>query len=40
MTHEEMLEKAAKHCSMTQKEIKLTFFEYLKYHPPTYKVTS
>lgn len=31
------LPAAAKHCGMTQKEMKLTFFEYLKYHPPTYK---
>lgn len=30
------LPDAAKHCGMTQKEMKLTFFEYLKYHPPTY----
>lgn len=30
------LPAAAKHCGMTQKEMKLTFFEYLKYHPPTY----
>lgn len=30
------LPKAAKHCGMTQKEMKLTFREYLKYHPPTY----
>jgi len=28
---------AAKHCGMTQKEMKLTFREYLKYNPPTYK---
>jgi hypothetical protein len=28
---------AAKHCGMTHKEMKLTFFEYLKYHPITYK---
>ena len=27
---------AAKHCGMSHKEMKLTFFEYLKYHPPTY----
>jgi hypothetical protein len=27
---------AAKHCGMTQKEMKLTFFEYLKYHPPVF----
>jgi hypothetical protein len=31
------LPAAAKHCGMTHKEMKLTFFEYLKYHPPTYK---
>jgi hypothetical protein len=31
------LPQAAKHCGMTQKEMKLTFFEYLKYNPPTYK---
>lgn len=30
------LPAAAKHCGMTQKEMKLTFFEYLKYHPKTY----
>lgn len=30
------LPAAAKHCGMTKKEMKLTFFEYLKYHPPTY----
>jgi hypothetical protein len=30
------LPAAAKHCGMTQKEMKLTFFEYLKYHPRTY----
>ena len=29
------LPAAAKHCGMTQKEMKLTFFEYLKYHPKT-----
>jgi len=32
------LPTAAKHCGMTQKEMKLTFWEYLKYHPPTYYV--
>jgi hypothetical protein len=31
------LPAAAKHCGMTQKEMKLTFFEYLKYNPPTYQ---
>jgi hypothetical protein len=30
------LPAAAKHCGMTQKEMKLTFWEYLKYHPSTY----
>jgi hypothetical protein len=30
------LPAAAAHCGMTKKEMKLTFFEYLKYHPPTY----
>jgi hypothetical protein len=31
------LPAAAKHCGMTQKEMRLTFFEYLKYNPKTYK---
>ena len=31
------LPKAAKHCGMSQKEMRLTFFEYLKYHPTTYE---
>ena len=31
------LPQAAKHCGMNVKEMKLTFFEYLKYHPPTYR---
>jgi hypothetical protein len=31
------LPAAAKHCGMTHKEMKLTFFEYLKYHPHTYE---
>ena len=30
------LPAAAKHCGMTQKEMKLTFFEYLKYNSITY----
>lgn len=30
------LPAAAKHCGMTQKEMKLTFYEYLKYHPTDY----
>jgi hypothetical protein len=32
------LPAAAKHCGMTQKEMKLTFREYLKYHPKDYEV--
>jgi hypothetical protein len=32
------LPAAAKHCGMTKKEMKLTFFEYLKYHKPDYEV--
>lgn len=31
------LPAAAKHCGMTQKEMKLTFWEYLKYHPRDYE---
>lgn len=31
------LPDAAKHCGMTQKEMKMTFREYLKYHPITYQ---
>ena len=31
------LPAAAKHCGMTEKEMKLTFFEYLKYHPNDYE---
>jgi hypothetical protein len=30
------LPQAAKHCGMTHKEMKLTFFEYLKYNKPDY----
>lgn len=30
------LPEAAAHCGMTQKEMKMTFREFLKYHPPTY----
>lgn len=30
------LPAAAKHCGMTKKEMKLTFREYLKYHPIDY----
>jgi len=31
------LPQAAKHCGMTHKEMKLTFWEYLKYHKPNYE---
>jgi ribosomal protein L16/L10AE len=31
------LPAAAKHCGMTQKEMKMTFLEYLKYHPVDYE---
>jgi hypothetical protein len=31
------LPQAAKHCGMSQKEMRLTFFEYLKYHPIEFK---
>lgn len=34
------LPAAAKHCGMTQKEMKLTFFEYLKYNKPDYEIFS
>jgi hypothetical protein len=33
------LPQAAKHCGMTQKEMKLTFFEYLKYNKPDYEIS-
>ena len=33
------LPAAAKHCGMTEKEMKLTFWEFLKYHPKDYEVT-
>lgn len=33
------LPAAAKHCGMTQKEMKLTFFEYLKYNRPDYEIS-
>ena len=33
------LPQAAKHCGMTHKEMKLTFFEYLKYHKPDYEIS-
>jgi len=31
------LPAAARHCGMTHKEMKLTFWEYLKYNPITYE---
>ncbi|MAH59178.1 MAG: hypothetical protein CMN91_12210 [Synechococcus sp. ARS1019] len=33
------LPTAAAHCGMTLKEMKLTFWEYLKYHAPDYKIS-
>lgn len=30
------LPQAATHCGMTQKEMKMTFWEFLKYHPMCY----
>jgi hypothetical protein len=32
------LPAAAAHCGMTQKEMKMTFREFLKYHPIDYEV--
>ena len=34
------LPKAAEHCGMTQKEMKLTFWEFLKYNEPDYELPS
>jgi hypothetical protein len=34
------LPAAAKHCGMTHKEMKLTFWEYLKYNKPDYEDNS
>lgn len=31
------LPAAAAHCGMTVKQLKLTFWEYLKYNEPTYE---
>jgi hypothetical protein len=31
------LPAAADHCGMTQKEMKMTFREFLKYHPIEYR---
>jgi len=33
------LPAAAEHCGMTQKEMKMTFREYLKYNEPDYDAT-
>jgi len=33
------LPQAAAWCGMTQREIKQTFREYLKYHAPNYEIT-
>ena len=33
------LPAAAKHCGMTEKEMKLTFWEYLKYNKPDYEIS-
>ena len=33
------LPTAAKHCGMTNKEMKLTFWEYLKYNEPDYEIS-
>ena len=33
------LPSAANHCGMTQKQLKLTFREYLKYHDPNFEIT-
>ena len=34
------LPTAAKNCGMTQKEMKLTFWEFLKYNEPDYEIES
>ena len=33
------LPTAAKHCGMTEKEMKLTFWEFLKYNPANYEIS-
>jgi len=33
------LPAAAAHCGMTEKEMKMTFWEYLKYNEPDYEIT-
>ena len=32
------LPAAAAHCGMSQKEMKMTFWEYLKYHAPDFEI--
>ena len=32
------LPAAAKHCGMTEKEMKMTFWEYLKYHATDFEI--
>tara|TARA_B100000073_G_scaffold291530_1_gene254559 strand:- start:5862 stop:6029 length:168 start_codon:yes stop_codon:yes gene_type:complete len=32
------LPKAAVHCGLTNKEMKITFNEYCAFHPPTWKL--
>ena len=32
------LPTAAKHANLTNKEMKITFNEYCRFHPPTYEV--
>ena len=32
------LPKAAKHCGLSLKEMKITFNEYCNFHPPTFEV--
>ena len=34
------LPQAANHCGMTEKEMKMTFWEFLKYHPADYEAPS
>ena len=34
------LPKAAQHCGLSNKEMKITFNEYCNFHPPTYETTT
>lgn len=34
------LPQAAEHCGMSQREMKMTFREYLKYHPMEYEINN